>query len=165
MKVFKAHSTPIKISVQSLFFNVKLNYFFHILRSSVWRSPRSEEDLHFGSQEVLQQEDHQPAIDYARSERPPASSFDFVLLKTKGAKQQKQVMNKTAVRNLKAAKKKFDKHYARSSKPVIVDLAAGKKYARVCQDYVPTLLAGRCASSAYYWLQDCMVYLILFIEN
>ena len=95
----------------------------------------------------------------------PQPRLSTLLLKTKGAKQQKQVMNKTAVRNLKAAKKKFDKHYARSSKPVTVDLAAGEKYARVCQDYAPTLLAGRCASSAYYWLRTAWYnwfYVLMF---
>lgn len=63
-------------------------------------------------------------------------------------------MSKTAVGNINAAKKTFEKHYARSSKPVIVDLAAGPNFRRVCQDFVPTLLAGRCGQGAYYWLQE-----------
>ena len=76
-----------------------------------------------------------------------------LILKNVGTKQ-KKIMSKTAVKNLKLAREKFNKDYARSSKPVIVDLAAGANFARVCQDFMPTLLAGRCASSAYYWLQD-----------
>ena len=82
-------------------------------------------------------------------------SLSTLLLKNVGAKQKKKMkMGKTAMKNLKAARVKFEEDYARSSKPVIVDLAAGQNFARVCHDFVPTLLAGRCASSAYYWLQD-----------
>lgn len=83
---------------------------------------------------------------------PPGLST--VLLKTEGKKKTTTVkkMSKTVVRNLKAARTAFKN--APSSKPMVVDLGAGPKFARSCQDFVPTLLAGRCSGGGYYWLQD-----------
>jgi site-specific DNA-cytosine methylase len=61
--------------------------------------------------------------------------------------------SKTATLNLQKAKA-LEQVSASSSKPIICDLAAGPKLSRVCTDYLPTLLAGRCGGQAYYWLQD-----------
>ena len=61
--------------------------------------------------------------------------------------------SKTATLNLQKAKA-LAQVSANSSKPIICDLAAGPKFSRVCADYLPTLLAGRCGGQVYYWLQD-----------
>ena len=78
--------------------------------------------------------------------RPSLRSF-----LTKGGKKAVK-LNKTARRNIARAKKEMP-DYKATVEPIIVDIGAGPNFARVTKDYVPTLLAGRCASRAYYWLQ------------
>lgn len=67
-------------------------------------------------------------------------------------------LSKTAVANLQKAKERLRNQPTDAE--VIVDLAAGKKFCRVTEDYAPTLLAGRCASRSYYLLKDCLSSLI-----
>ena len=97
-----------------------------------------------GLQPFLMNRDPMPLRD-ARKKRPLSNA-------THGKKRVK--LNQTAVRNIEKAKELCrDKP---SSLQVVVDLGAGKQFGRVTEDYVPTLLAGRCASRSYYLLKDCL---------
>lgn len=101
-----------------------------------------------GLKPFLMQRNALPAS-VARKKRPLSNS-------TVGKKKMK--LSKTAVANLREAKKRLENQP--TDVEVIVDLAAGKKFCRVTEDYAPTLLAGRCSSRSYYLLKDCLSSLI-----